>query len=304
MGAYYHVLNRGIERRAIFRDEADYTRFLELCSQLKMRYGVVILCYCLMPNHYHLFLRTSLANLHKYMQELNGQYAQFFNHNRRRIGPLFQGRYKAILVQNDAYALDIARYIHLNPVKARLVRSPEKYKWSSYSEYLGLLGSDMVETALILGQFGGSIREKARLMGRFTLDGLDDGYEPAEKAKGGVIVGESRFLEWLKREKLPRRKNIEFSRLKELQKPGQDVKESMMARISGLTEDGRLAKKLLVYGLKRSTPMTLTEIAKMTGMASMYGVSQTIRRLGIARKTDRQLDATMSKLERVCRAGQ
>ena len=91
--------------------------------------------YCLMPNHYHLLLETPDSNLSRLMQQLNGRYTQSFNRRRKRVGPLFQGRYKAILLDKDQYALALSRYIHLNPVKAKLVTQPEAYEWSSYAVF-------------------------------------------------------------------------------------------------------------------------------------------------------------------------
>lgn len=136
-GAVYHVVNRGVEQRVIFADKTDYASFLTLLERLHASFGFRVHSYCLMPNHYHLYLETPQGDLPRLMQQLDGRYTQRFNRCHRRSGPLFLGRYKALLVDKEAYSLAVSRYIHLNPVKAKLVRKPEDYAWSSYATFFG-----------------------------------------------------------------------------------------------------------------------------------------------------------------------
>jgi putative transposase len=131
-GALYHVTSRGNERKAIYLNETDYQVFLELVAQVCERFNWVIHAYCLMTNHYHLLLETPDANLSAGMRQLNGVYTQLFNRAHKRVGHLFQGRYKAILVQKDSYLLEVSRYIVLNPVRAAMVESCDEWLWSSY----------------------------------------------------------------------------------------------------------------------------------------------------------------------------
>jgi putative transposase len=131
-GALYHVTSRGNERKAIYLNETDSQAFLDLIAQVCERFNWVIHAYCLMTNHYHLLVETPEANLSAGMRQLNGVYTQLFNRTHKRVGHLFQGRYKAILVQKDSYLLEVSRYIVLNPVRAAMVDSCEEWPWSSY----------------------------------------------------------------------------------------------------------------------------------------------------------------------------
>lgn len=135
-GACYHVMNRGLARNAIFFNNSHREIFLELLFEIYNRYQVEIHAYCLMGNHYHLLIRTPHGNISRAMRHLDGVYTQKINRLIGRDGPLFRGRYKAILVQADAYLLSLSRYIHLNPVRARLVKKAEKFYWSSYRFYI------------------------------------------------------------------------------------------------------------------------------------------------------------------------
>ncbi len=137
-GALYHVITRGNNRQAIFKDEADYRTFLGLLERGKQKHPFYLYAYVLMPNHVHLLLERQTDSLSRIMQRLLTGYAQYWNRKYRKVGHVFQGRYKAILCQKDAYLSELVRYIHLNPVRAKMVRRPEDYVWSSHRAYLGL----------------------------------------------------------------------------------------------------------------------------------------------------------------------
>lgn len=152
-GAYYHVMNRGLERRRTFLNEADHQSFLSLFEDISRRWQVKIFAYCCMPNHYHLLLQTPLGNLSRVMRHLDGLYTQRFNRRHRRDGPLFRGRYKAILVGADTYLLQVVRYIHLNPVAAGIVEQPSRYPWSSHRLYRFRKPPDWLASVEVLEQF-------------------------------------------------------------------------------------------------------------------------------------------------------
>lgn len=133
--ALYHVMNRGLERRPTFLDESDHERFLALLEDVAQRWQVAVYAYCCMTTHYHLLLQTPLGNLARVMRHLDGLYTQRFNRARDRDGPLFRGRYRALLVEAETYLLQVVRYIHLNPVKTGLVEDPGAYPWSSHRLY-------------------------------------------------------------------------------------------------------------------------------------------------------------------------
>ncbi len=136
-GAFYHVTSRGDDRKKLFFEEADFELFLTTLSDVCEQYNWIIHAYCLMTNHYHLLIETPDANLSKGMRQLNGVFTQAINRKHGRVGHLFQGRYKSILVDKDVYLLELCGYIVLNPVIARMVDSPDQWDWSSWHNMVG-----------------------------------------------------------------------------------------------------------------------------------------------------------------------
>lgn len=171
-GAWYHVTNRGLERRPVFRTPEDADRFLALLGETSRDHGVEVHAFCLMGNHYHLLLRTPRGNLSRAMRHVDGVYTQRFNRAHGRDGPLFRGRYAAVLVQADKHLVCAARYIHLNPVEAGLVDRPEAWPLSSYAGYLDpRRAPPWLRTSFVLGWFG---NPGARIRHReFVEAGLD-----------------------------------------------------------------------------------------------------------------------------------
>jgi putative transposase len=159
-GAFYHITSRGNERKEIFKSNGDREKFLFYLESATRRYDALIHVYCLMSNHYHLLMETPAGNLSQIMQHINGAYTTYFNVKRQRSGHLFQGRYKAILVDMDEYAKELSRYIHLNPVRAGIVDKPEAYNWSSYQYFIGLEKvPEWFVMDFILGYFGNKVSE-------------------------------------------------------------------------------------------------------------------------------------------------
>ena len=153
--AWYHVMNRGAAHNTIFHDNNDFQTFTDLLLQLHRRYRFEIHTYCLMPNHYHILICTPLPNLSSGMRHLNSLYTKHYNRKYKKDGALFRGRYKAILIDAENYLLRVSRYIHLNPVKASLVKHSNKYRWSSYRFYsCTITAPDWLYTTEILSRFG------------------------------------------------------------------------------------------------------------------------------------------------------
>ena len=165
-GALYHVTSRGNERKAIFRDDTDRELFLATLFQVTERFHWLCHAYCLMNNHYHLVIETPDGNLSKGMRQLNGVYTQTFNRRHHRVGHLFQGRFKGILVQKESHFLEVCRYVVLNPIRAKAVKHPREWAWSSYRATGGLTASPWCLTVEeILSHFGqrrGLAQEKYR----------------------------------------------------------------------------------------------------------------------------------------------
>jgi REP element-mobilizing transposase RayT len=171
-GAWYHVMNRGAGKRLVFRSAYHRAMFLKLLDEVSKIFGIEIHAYCLMGNHYHLLVHTPTAGLGRAMRHLDGVYTQRFNRSVGTDGPLFRGRYKAVLVSAESHLCRVSRYIHLNPVEGQLVAQPEDYEYSSYRAYLGLEEvPPWLHTAETLSRFApGDVRENYR---RFVESGID-----------------------------------------------------------------------------------------------------------------------------------
>ncbi|MDO9516400.1 MAG: transposase [Syntrophales bacterium] len=198
-GGFYHVTSRGNARQDIFADNKDYRTFLMILAGVVEQYRWIVHAYCLMGNHYHLLVETPQANLSQGMRQLNGVYTQKYNRNHNRVGHLFQGRYKAFVVEKDAYLLELGRYIALNPVRAGLVRLPEEWVWSSYGATAGMRPQEsFLHTDWLLGLFSplkGHARER---YASFVREG--SGIEsPLKEARGGLIVGRGEFSEKIRK---------------------------------------------------------------------------------------------------------
>ena len=161
-GAIYHVTSRGDRREAIYDDDIDRSEWLETLSGVCARYHWRVHAYCLMDNHYHLVVETPEGNLSKGMRQLNGVYTQYYNRRHHHTGHLFQGRYKAILVDKETYLLELTRYVVLNPIRAKMVKNMNDWPWSSYPAMVGdTEPQDWLETDWLLSQFGKQ-RKRAR----------------------------------------------------------------------------------------------------------------------------------------------
>ncbi|MCB1934784.1 MAG: transposase [Nitrosomonas sp.] len=154
-GGLYHVTSRGDRREDIYLDDVDRSNWVTLFGHVCKRFNWVCHAYCLMDNHYHIVVETAEANLSKGMRQLNGVYTQNFNRRHNRVGHVYQGRYKAILVDKDSYLLELSRYVVLNPVRSGEVKAVEQWSWSSYSAMTGKSDRpDWLQTDWVLGQFG------------------------------------------------------------------------------------------------------------------------------------------------------
>jgi REP element-mobilizing transposase RayT len=180
-GAVYHITTRGNRRTDIFRDEEDYQVYLTILKEAQERYLYILYSYCLMTNHVHLQLETTDLPIWHIMRNINLYYTKYFNNKYNLIGHLFEGRYKSELIENDAYNLQTSRYIHLNPVKAAMVKMPSEYKWSSYGVYMGELKSDIVQEEKILSYFANNSRElyKDYVESKLEKQGTDNEIEEA-----------------------------------------------------------------------------------------------------------------------------
>ena len=198
-GAYYHIMNRGLARQAVFTDRGDRRTFLQLLADCHEMWGVRVLAYCLLDNHYHLLLRTPEPNLARVMRHLDGVYTQRYNRRHDRDGPLFRGRYTAIVVEAEPYLLAVARYIHQNPVAAGLVRTPETYEWSSCRWYAeDRKRPPWLDTEQLLSRFPPRGRQGAFLaFMRAALEDRVQSFYASERR--GPVLGTQPFIDRLRR---------------------------------------------------------------------------------------------------------
>jgi REP element-mobilizing transposase RayT len=193
-GAVYHITSRGNAGQEVFLDDKDRAAFLEVLAEVVGRFGWICHAYCLMSNHYHLLVETPLPNLSKGMQLLNGVYTQRFNRYHKRFGHVLQGRYKAILVERESHLLELARYVVLNPVRARMVRSAKDWPWSSYRATSGQSQvPEFLHIDWILSNFDSRRDRAVSAYRRFVRQGK--GIDPWDGLRAGSLLGSESFVE-------------------------------------------------------------------------------------------------------------
>jgi len=196
-GALYHVTARGNDRKAIFRDDGDRLCFLDTLQKVNDRFNWICHAYCLMNNHYHLMIETPDGNLSRGMRQLNGVYTQAFNRRHHRAGHVLQGRFRSIVIEKESYLLEVSRYVVLNPVRARAVKRPEEWRWSSYRATAGMgKPHKCVDTGWILGQFGSNRRRAEREYTAFVEAGIQV-KDIWKEVRGQSVLGEGMFFEEL-----------------------------------------------------------------------------------------------------------
>lgn len=294
-GAFYHITARGNERKAILHDEKDREQFLLYLETAQQRYSAVFHVYCLMSNHYHLLLETPLGNLSTIMRHINGAYTTYYNVRRQRAGHLFQGRYKAIVVDADEYAGELSRYIHLNPVRAKIMTKPEEYKWSSYRSYIGqerLPKWLMVD--FILGYFGAKAAQKEYR--NFVDSMVGKRYKsPLKEVIASTILGGIDFIKEIKEKYLSgRRVDRNVPALAELRRASiEEIKQA----VEGAFGDANLARKVALYISHRCSGWTLREIGKHFQIGES-GVTRASQRFYEMMEKEKRIK---KKVEHICK---
>jgi len=221
-GALYHVTARGNAQADIYADDADRQQFLSLLHHTIDRYGWYCHAYCLMDNHYHLLIETNSPTLSKGMKFLNGTYTQYFNRQNQRVGHVFQGRYKAILVQKDAHLLELARYIALNPVRARMARSIKDWRWSSYRATAGLEeNAQCLTTDWVLAGFAKTKNVAQQRYRDFVQQGKGQP-SPWTQLKNQIFLGDDDFVNAMQR-KLDPEQSLKGIPKKQMQAPAKPL---------------------------------------------------------------------------------
>ena len=312
--AYYHVTCRGNDRRVIFRGDHDRTLFLEKLKVSIEIYGVTLHAYVLMSNHFHFIAETPKANLSEFMRHFNIAYTGGYNRRHRRVGHLYQGRYKAVLVEKDSYLLELSRYVHLNPVRVmpwkgrsgrEQLRFLERYRWSSLGGYWGTGRKETwVNYDEVLGQVG---RSRSRYR-QFIEEGLEKGYDtPWENVQGQAVLGEDEFVEKL------RAKVIQAGPMREqpaLRRLGAMDAAAVLQRVSGYfgIKLEELAKKRTPHRDSRAVAMEMMyrygkisqeEIGKRLGDLDYSAVSRERTRLRERLEGDRKLRRAMEEIDNI-----
>lgn len=199
-GGLYHIMTRGNNRQLIFNAHDDYLKMLVLLARQKCKLPFYLYAYCLMPNHVHLLMERRRDAIGRVMQRLLTGYSQYYNRKYRRIGHLFQGRYKGILCQTDQYLAELVRYIHLNPVRAKIVSRPEAYPYSSHRAYMGIDEPWLVDIEPVLRHFGANKKLARERFELFVSAGIKlDHREEFCRAEEGRILGSEEFVEKTKK---------------------------------------------------------------------------------------------------------
>ena len=194
-GAVYHITSRGDRREDIYLDDDDRHEWMAVLSLVCDRFNWVVHAFCQMTNHHHLLVETVDGNLSAGMRQLNGLYTQRFNRRHRQVGHLFQGRYKAILVQKEAHLLELSRYVVLNPVRAKMVCRPEQWRWSSHVAVLdNCAAPDWLDTDWLLGQFGRQRNRARQAYAAFVMAGIGNP-SPLLATRHQLILGDDAYVE-------------------------------------------------------------------------------------------------------------
>jgi putative transposase len=281
-GAVYHVTSRGNARQRIFDDAWDRESFLNVLSRVVKRWKWRCHAYCLMDNHYHLLIETPDGGLSAGMRQLNGIYTQRVNRRHGRVGHLFQGRFKAILVDRESYLLELCRYVVLNPVRAGQVRSPAAYPWSSYPATAGHTAPPAWLTIeWVLSQFAGR-RDVAQARYRvFVKDGMTQP-APWDRLRGQILLGERAFIERV-RPLLQKRQTLrEIPRTQRLAaRPGL---EELFKEIEG-TRSARWKRARQMRMAYWTHRYTLSEIATAAGV-HYTTVSKIVNKVNSSSRSD------------------
>lgn len=307
-GALYHVLSRGNERGPIVFDDRDRKMFIDTIGQMSERFEIDVFAYVLMDNHYHLLFRTHRANLSKSMQWFGVTYTNRFNIRHARSGHLFQGRFKNIVVENDAYLLQLSYYIHRNPLRAGRVNRLAFYKWSSYRAYAyGQAVPQWLNTDIILSQFSnaqdkhGAYRQKVQIYSNEEKRLWED-------LRHGMLLGTKSFSEKIKRRYLPDPPHAEIPAQKHLKKNiDADAVIVEAAKILNcdpqryrkavrIASTDKLNRDILIFLLWHMGELTNQQIGEKFGLT----YSAVSRRVGILKdllKDDQALQEKINKIK-------
>ncbi|MGI6685228.1 MAG: transposase [Bacillota bacterium] len=262
----YHIILRGNERKNIFLQDDDKIRFLNIMSRMMEKYNFILESYCLMDNHVHLLINDNGNDISKIIKSINVSYAYYFNHNYKRVGHLFQDRFKSEIVENDNYLLALTAYIHNNPVKARIVRLPEEYKWSSFKSYLGKdrIWGSLVNVERVLGIMSGNRKEAMAEYYKYVLK-----YDSTDFIDEVMDIEEDKILLY--------KENADYI---DSLGAAQELVDKILRENEISLEDLKANKNLryeLMSRLRKNSSLTLKEIGELCGGLSQSMVCKILK---------------------------
>ena len=307
--AYYHVMNRGRARQNIFHGKNYFDAFLACLSEAHQRYGIQILCYCLMDNHYHLLVKTPEANLGRAMRHVNGVYTQRHNRLKKTDGSLFRGCYKAICVEQDSYQLQLSRYIHQNPLVAKKVKRCGDYPWSSYPYYIkNLKTPDWLYQQEIYDQLHvkTKLREKYRAFVELEID--DELTQFYNKGKIAPYLGSDSFRDWVYAQRLTDDSTVVKKEI-QLFRPSMDEIVSKVVKVFNVSQssilksqrgrvESNIPRWVAMYLSQEISSKKLTEIATLFNLKRTESIPTTIAKLKIMLESDLSLMRKVNKIKR------
>ncbi len=256
-GALYHVTSRGDRQEPIYEDDEDRREFLTVLRDVVERFGWICYAYCLMGNHYHLVIETPKGNLSKGMRQLNGVFTQVSNRRHGKVGHVFQGRYKAILIDKDSYWLEVSRYVVLNPVRAGVVKEAGRWKWSSYNATMGVESApSWLAVNKLLMQFSDKPSVAKRQYRRFVNEGMAR-ETMWEELRQQIYLGSDRFIERMQRK-------LEESKTKDVNIP-RAQRQSPVLSLGAIEARNRNRRKAMVAAYETGA-YSYQQIAKHFGV--------------------------------------
>jgi REP element-mobilizing transposase RayT len=298
-GALYHVILRGNALQDIFFDDGDRSRFFLLLQEGIEKFGFRIHAYCLMTNHVHLAVQVGAMPLSRIMQNLSLRYTIWNNRRLNRSGHLFQGRYKAVLVDADSFLLELVAYIHLNPVRAGMAATPENHPWSSHRAYLGEETIPWLTTEQVLSMFGSHHDKATKLFADFVGERLGDGHRDEFHRGGGIdsrLLGEERFVdEVMERARMRRGLKPTVGEILETVKAICTIDDEVLCS----RQRGRSiieARTLAAWAVSEFSDGTISEVGRIFGR-DVSTLSACIKRLTVKASHDSGIAGRMNQIK-------
>jgi len=310
--ALYHVTNRGNERKAIFNDDADRREFLNILSQSIETYGIILHSFVLMKNHWHLLAQTPLGNLGEFMRHFNITYTSHYNRRHKRVGHLYQGRYKSFLVDIDSYLSQVSRYIHLNPVQvsgmkkiepAKRLHSLWNYKWSSLPGYTSKAKKlDFVEYSTVLAEYGGDTPTGRKRYKKQIIEDLTAGLAIKDKVIGQSILGSEDFVSWVRETFLENHKDRERPGVRKIHRYLSVEKVLTVVEKETDSKDALQAtgttRQIVMTALYKYAGINNREIGNLLGV-DYSTVSQGRKRLRNKAEKDKKIQSITDRIEAI-----